>query len=431
MGWREQVRVSPRAGWLVALTLCWFSAGLAPFREASEAVWTPNDFTPDYVVAATWLKEGRCGRPWPAVLGRATANAQALRLGARQIHLLGPYYTHPPPALAPIVPLAALGYRGAVAGWLTLSIGLLGLFARVIAPMVAAARVRIRAWQLFLLLLFWPPVLSCLEQGQWTIALATAMALGHVAWERRRPALGAAWMAVATALKLSPLVAFPGMALRSRRAALWFGGVLLAIVVACLPFGGVSAWVALFREAGPNAFAWQTYWQNTTSISGLASRLFLDGMMSSPLVISPLAARLVRLLVSGTLVGLALWASWRVRGRDPDRDQEGCVLALWYLLPAMLNPLGWPHYALLLLLPAALAGRAAVARGDGRAGYLVLAGIALATVPKETLYLLTQPFPVPAPRCAVLSMHLYAGLLVFAGAARGALRRIDKPSGLK
>ena len=113
------------------------------------------------------------------------------------------------------------------------------------------------------------------------------------------------------------------------------------------------------------------------------------------------------------------------------REREGAVLALWYLLPAMLNPLGWSHYALLLLLPAALAARAAAAQADRRAGQLVLAGIALATVPKETLYLLAQPFPVAAPRCAVLSMHLYAGLLVFAGAARGALRRIDKPPALK
>lgn len=413
------------------LALCWLSAGPLPYREAGQALLMPNDFTPDYVVAATWLKQGRCGHPWPAVLDRATANDHARTLGAPRIRLLGPYYTHPPPALAPILPLAPLGYTGAVAAWLAISIGLVGVIAWLVAPIIAAAGVRIRPPHLFGLLLLWPPVLSCLEQGQWTIALATTMALGHVAWERRRPAQGAVWMAVATALKLSPLVAFPGMALRSRRAALWFGAALLAIVVACLPFGGVSAWVALFREAGPNTFAWQTYWQNTTSINGLASRLFLDGMMSSPLVVSPLAARLVRLLASGALVGLALWASWRVRGRDLDRDQEGCVLALWYLLPAMLNPLGWPHYALLLLLPAALAARGAAARGDGRAGHLILAGVALATVPKETLYLLTQPFPVPSPRCAVLSMHLYAGLLVFAGAARGALRRIDKPSALK
>lgn len=429
MGWREQLRVSPRTGWLLALTLCWFSAGLAPFREAFDGLPAPNDFTPDYVVAATWLKEGRCGRPWPAVLGRDTANAQALRLGAREIHLLGPYYTHPPPALAPILPLAVLSYRGAVAGWLALSIGLLGLFAWVVTPMVAEAGVRLRAWQLFLLLLVWPPVLTCLEQGQWTIALATAMALGHAAWDRRRPGLGASWMAVATALKLSPVVAVPGMALRCRRAALWFGAVLLAIVTVCLPFGGVSAWIALFREAGPNAAAWQTYWQNTTSINGLASRLFLDGLMSTPLLVSPLAARALRLAVGGTLLGLALGATWAARGQTLDRAREGCILALWYLLPVVLNPLGWPHYALLLLVPAVLAARATTAGGWARP--LLLAGLALASVPKETLYFLTQPFPVAAPRCALLSMHLFAGLLLFAAAAAGAFRRIDKPAALK
>src|SRR6185312_509953 len=258
------------------------------------------------------------------------------RLGAPRILLLGPYYTHPPPALAPIVPLAPLGYTGAVAAWLAISIALLSIVAWLVAPIIAAAGLPIRAGQLLLLLLVWPPVLSCLEQGQWTIALATTMALAHAAWERRRQASAGAWMAVAAALKLSPIVAIPGMALRSRRAALWFAAVLVAIVVACLPFGGVSAWIALFREAGPNSGAWQTYWQNTTSINGLASRLFSDGMMSSPLVVSPLAARLVRLLLGATLVGVAVWATWRARAQTLDRDGEGCVLALWYLLPAML-----------------------------------------------------------------------------------------------
>src|SRR6185312_14694591 len=104
MGWRDQVRVSPRTGWVLAIALCWLSAGPLPYREAFHALPMPNDFTPDYVVAATWLKEGRCGHPWPAVLDRATANDHARRLGAPRILLLGPYYTHPPPALAPIVP---------------------------------------------------------------------------------------------------------------------------------------------------------------------------------------------------------------------------------------------------------------------------------------------------------------------------------------
>jgi len=232
-------------------------------------------------------------------------------------------------------------------------------------------------------------------------------------------------------LKLSPAVVLPGLALRDRRTVLWFGGLLLAIVAACLPFGGVWAWAALFREAGPNTASWQTFWHNTTSINGLAARLFVGGMMSRPLAVWPLAARAVRVLGGGTLLGVAAWATWRTRDRTPSRDQDGCVMALWYLLPAMLNPLGWSHYPLLFVLPAALASRAAAGNGDRHARNLLMAGLALASVPKEALYLLARPFPVSAPRCIVLSMHLFAGLLLFAAAARGALTRIDKPAALK
>jgi len=201
--------------------------------------------------------------------------------------------------------------------------------------------------------------------------------------------------------------------------------------VVCLPLGGIHAWVAMFREAGANARAWQTFWDNTTSVNGLVARLLVGGMFTQPLVVAPGLAATVRLAIDGTLLSLAAWASWSFRRCPPDRDREGCVLALWYLLPPMLNPLGWSHYVLLLVLPAALAARAAAARNDRLALGAVAAAVALASFPKYALYNLAQPFPSPPHRSIVLSMHLYAGLILFAAAAAGALRRIDKPAALK
>ncbi len=404
----------------VVVGLCWLSAWGMPFRETRRLIANPPDFTPDFVTARAWVSFGHCGRGWPAILDRQTANQYANSLGAPSMRLLGPYYVHPPTALLAILPLVPLGYSRAVWVWLGVNLILLAALAWVLAPIATEAGLPLHPGVLFALLLFLPPTLSNIEQGQWSIALASTMALGHRAWERGNRKQGATWLAIATALKLTPVVAAPILALRDRKAAVRFALVLGGIVIAALPFGGVTAWLALIREAGPNTAAWQTYWHNTVSLNGLVSRLFIGGQFSQPWIVSPLAARAVRLVVGGTLLGVTAWQAMAMRQSPADRHREGAVMALAYLLVPIFNPLAWSHYALLLLLPGALAARAALARGDSLAMGLAMAGLALAVVPKEALYLLAEPFPSPAPRCAFLSVHLFAGLLVFAAAARGA-----------
>jgi hypothetical protein len=422
---------APRVAFLLAVAVSWFSMGGRPYIETIRRVRAPNDFTPDYVVAATWLKEGRCGKPWPAVLDRSTANARAVEMGGPDILLLGPYYTHPPTSLPVVMPLVPLGYMGAVLAWVFISVGLLGVLASIVAPILAEAGWPIGAPLLLLILLVWPPSLACFELGQWSFALAATMALSHRAWERGRHRQAATWLAIATALKITPVLVAPGFALRDRRAGLQFAVVLLALVVLCLPFGGVHAWIAMFREAGPNAQAWQTFWDNTTSLNGLLCRLFVGGRFAKAAVVAPRLAWALQVAISGGLIGVAAWTSWSTRNAPPDRPREDCALALWYLLPPILNPLGWSHYVLLLVLPAALVARAAAARKDRRTMALVGAVLVLASFPKVGVYQLTQPFPPPALRTILLSLHLYAFLLLFAAAASVALRHIDKPPALK
>ncbi|HVV52850.1 MAG TPA: glycosyltransferase family 87 protein [Polyangia bacterium] len=418
-----------RSAFVIALVACWISAGALPLVDMLHDVRAPNDFTPDYVTAVAWARLGRCGRPLPSVLDRATADDYARSIGARRLeNLLGPYYVHPPTALLATLPLAPLPYPIAAAIWQLASVGLVGLLAWMLAPIAAEGGLSIPRPLLFLLLLLWPPMLTNLELGQWSPLLAVTLAAGHRDWERGERRRGATWMAVATAIKLSPAVLLLPIGLRDRRAARRFCAVVLALVLLALPMGGLAAWRALLRESGGNTVAWQTWWHNVLSLNGLAARLFGPGRFARPLLAAPSVGRALLLAAEAALVGVAVLALLRRRRGEDDRLRDGCALALWYVLVVVLNPLGWPHYALLLLLPAALTWRAAVALDDPIARRLVALALLLLSIPKETLFLRAIPLPTSPGRSLWLSVPLYAALSLFAAAARIALPR-PKPAG--
>jgi hypothetical protein len=175
-------------------------------------------------------------------------------------------------------------------------------------------------------------------------------------------------------------------------------------------------------ESGPNAEAWQTFWHNTLSFRGLWTRLLAGGQFARPIVTVPSVARALTIASNLALLGVAAVATRRAAHAPADRDREGCVLALWYVLVVVLNPLAWPHYAILLLLPAGLAARAARTASDPSALLLSAAGLVLLTIPKETLFVAAAPFPMAAGPALLLSLPLLGALFVFAAATRGALR---------
>jgi len=416
-------RAPRRALFVALLAIAWLSAGPLPVAGAGKELLRPNDFTADYVTALAWVRQGRVFQPLPAVLDRATANDYAASVGARRILLIGPYFIHPPTALPVLLPLTAFGYRGAVIAWQLASVALVAALAALLAPLLAEAGWALPAPLLFVLLLLWPPVLTNLELGQWSIALAVALAAGHRAWERGARRAAAVWWAVATALKLTPLLIAPFLLLRARRAARWFAAVLAALCLLALPFGGPRAWLILLREGGPNARAWETFWHNGLSFTGLWARMFAGGTFARPWIAAPGLARALVVICDGALFAVALLAtrasavarSGGERGGERARQREGCVLALWYVVLVVLNPLGWPHYGCLLLLPALLVARAALVLERPRTRALVGTAVVLLTIPKETLGALAHP-ALPLSNL-VLSLPLFGALVLYAAAA--------------
>jgi hypothetical protein len=98
------------------------------------------------------------------------------------------------------------------------------------------------------------------------------------------------------------------------------------------------------------------------------------------------------------------------------------------VLVVVANPLAWSHYALLLLLPAGLAVRAAVARHDTVAQALAAIGLALISIPQATLDYAAGPLPAAPAAGPWLSLPLAGALLIFAAATRGT-RPLDPPMG--
>jgi hypothetical protein len=408
--------------WQVAFCLAvgaaWLSAGARPF--ANSGALSPTDFTRDFVAAKVLLR----GDP-VSELDAARGNAEAVRSGADPVLILNNgFFHHPPPAALPILPLVPLGYPLASLVWLGLSVALLWRLAHLLVLVIERSPIPVRAPVLFLLLLLWPPVLSNIQLGQWSIILAWLIAEGHRRWEHQRPLAGGLFWGAAATLKLTPLALLPFVALRDRRAGLIIVCVLAAGCALAFPFGRLDPWLGFLRDMGPNVTGWQTWWHNTLSINGFFARQFTGGPFARPLLHAPALTRALGVASAIVLVMTAL-VFGRAGGETRDRAREGCRFALWAILVVVLNPLGWHHYAILLLLPAALILRAAdegvLSEGDRRRlRGIVAAALVVLTIPKEALYLLVQPLPTSPARSLLLSLHAYAALAVFAAAARGA-----------
>ncbi|HEY7371879.1 MAG TPA: glycosyltransferase 87 family protein [Polyangia bacterium] len=415
----------------IAMYLAWISAGPLPLQQAKEGALAPTDFTRDFIAAKVLLR----GEPISQLDG-ARGNAEAVAAGARPVHIIdgGPFHLHPPAAALPILPLVPLGYRGASAVWQALSLLLLARLAWLLARLRPGRWPSPLLW--LVLLLSWPPVLTNIELGQWSILLATMVAEAHRAHEEGRSGRAGAWLGAAAAMKLTPLV-FLGFLLgfllgspvgspapRRRRAPLAFAGALLLACLIAFPFGRLDPWVAFFRDAGKNTAGWQTFWHNTLSLNGLFARALVGGPFATPFVAAPRLARALLLAASAGLIGAAFLLG-RPRRREPGPGGpavEGCRFALWAVLAVVLNPLAWAHTAVILVLPAVLVLRAAdddalAPRARRRVRALVAAALVALTVPKETLYLLVEPLPSPPLRGLLLSLHLGGALALLAAAA--------------
>jgi hypothetical protein len=401
----------------VVVAACWLAAGAEPLVDAARGARDPVDFARDYVAARARLEDGR----GPAPDGDA-ANARAVRLGAPPAVLLGAiYYIHPPPAVLPVLPLAALPWRGAALAWLAASLLALGWLAHSLLALAARgqppapARVALATAALAL----WPPVLHGLEKGQWSILIAALLAAGLRALEGERPRRAGVLFGLAAALKVTPLVLAVVLVLRHRRAAAAMLATFAAAVAATVAVSGVGPWRAFLGGAARNAAVWAPWIANTASPAGVYARLFAGGPFARPLFEAPALANAAFDLTAAALIVAALLGLRAVARARPspagaagggEAAGETAILAAWLTFPVLLNPLGWTHVVVMLLAPLVIAVRDGGPR-TRRVAFFVLAAL---TVPREALARFAGPIPVAPIRGLALGLHAAAAVALFA-----------------
>jgi hypothetical protein len=397
---RDRIR-SPAA--IAVVAAAWLSAGAGPFLAAAVGALSPPDFARDYVVARARLADGRGAPPLEGEEG----NARAAEFGAPAQRLYGaPYHAHPPTARLPVRPLGLVSWRVAALVWAAGSILALGWLA--ISLLTLAVRGRApsgpRVALAYAALALWPPVLYCLEKGQWSIWLAALLADGLVALESGRERRAGILFALGAAVKATPLALFGLLALRFRRAAVAMAATLGLAIVASLAIDGTGPWRAFLGGATRNVTTWAAWTANTASLAGVTARLFgAPGPFARPWLASPaLAAALFDLAVLAFVLAAlrALRGSTRV---------EPPVRAAWLALPVLANPLGWSHVLVLMLAPLVVAFR------DGAPATRRTAWVALAlfSIPPATLARLAGPPPLAPARGLVLGLPALAAVALF------------------
>jgi len=398
--------------WAIAVS----SSGAAPMFAALGGAFAPSDFASN-VAAARELAAGR--DPW----GDDFAAAHAAVLGVPESEGR-PYFPHPPLPAVLIRPMAPLSFSSAAMIWFVVSLGELFLLAAILAELVVddgmterpAPRGRVVA-ALYGALLVWPPVLYNLEKGQWSILLALLVALAWRALRMGRTARAGAWMGVASAVKVFPVLIAAFVVLRrDRRQTMAFAAALAAGVLLPLIWTGPRALVGFIHHSQANLPYWETWLGVMYSLDGLVARLLIGGEWATPLVHAPLVARALVLTGSLLLVGVAC-----VTVVAPAASALAASFAAFSIVLVILNPLSMGHNGVLLALPIALVGRtlAVSARAWPRAALAV--GTALVSIPKETIFRLC-PAPVDPLRGAfIVGLPFWGALLLLVAAVAAAI----------
>ena len=424
----------------VAIGGAWLSAGAAPFVDAVAGATAPSDFPTDFVIAARRARGARAGTDI------VTGNEEARAAGAPAFVPVGaPYRAHPPPAVMLVRPLVGLGFRGAALVWLALSLLAVAALAWIVTGVFVSEPHRrfARVWPVFAALALWPPVLHNFEKGQWSVPIAALLALGWVAARRGWTGRAGALIAAAACFKVTPGLALAALLARPGRARALAGAVaaVTGLALASALVMGLAYWVDFVESSGMNTAGWQTAPANTMSLWGVLSRLLIGGTFANAAVVSPLAARVLWIILALLLVGVASAVTWR-EARSAPRPLAPSVraFAAWSALAAILGPLAWTHTATWLILPGALLLHENLPSNLGAARQhddvplrlgAILAAFALLTIPRLRLFALAGTLPVAPLRGLALGLHLLGALLVFAVACTSPTRsdRAGRPQG--
>lgn len=345
---------------LFAVTKIGVFAGLAPAGEPGSMM--PNDFSAFYAAASLALSAGPLAPLDQSILeGALLYRAEDYAAHGGSVYMA---FLYPPALLAALLPFASLGYVGGFAALSALSVAVVALAARAMAP---EGRGALYAG----LALLSPGCLLVLNTGQITALWAGGLVLALVSLRDGRETRAGLLIGLLT-LKptLGPLVALALVAGGHRRAVIAAGASALAIAALSTAWAGLDYWGAWLARLDDHA----ARFANATDAS-------VATMLSYRVALSPLgdavatAGHWALAAAVATAVG---WLWWR-------RAAFGLRAGALMLAIPLVTPYAWHHEALvstfgaLFLLSAGLGRRLA-----GRALLIAAWGVvALAPAVRE------------------------------------------------
>jgi hypothetical protein len=259
--------------------------------------------------------------------------------------------------------------------WIGFSVGALGaVLVMLLAPI--ARQDPLTAWLLAALALTYPPVRDHFEYAQCQILILLTIVLAARWMEKGRDASAGMMLALATLLRVFPLLLAGYLIVRRRWRAL--GYMALGLVIgSAVTFALVGADRSL-SFAGRLGFLTANIWvyrYANIALGSFVSRLFGYGFGV------PLSARLelVRAIVVGlSRLSLLAMTAWATRSQAGAYDSNRRALSLWMVAMILLSPTAWFHYLVLLLLPfIEVVSAARIGRASRRAAAMAAASFAL------------------------------------------------------
>jgi hypothetical protein len=198
------------------------------------------------------------------------------------------------------------------------------------------------------------PLRDNLSEGQLGLPLTALTVVAMVAHERRLPVLGGMALAVAIALKLTPMLVLPFfLYLRAFRLVAWTAATVALIFAGTLLVGWGAHWPEYLQLVGPLGRG--TAIAANQGLNGVLLRIWFPGLVGQP--ITPLPTWFRAAWYAGNVVilgGLALLV--RRAGRVTVLDRWlGLALVLTGL--ALVEPFAWVHHFTGLAVAAIVAAR--------------------------------------------------------------------------
>lgn len=343
---------------LVLAFLAWWQ-GPGFVRDLRPATGHLNDFFQDWASARFHLD----GIPVYGNQEEAVRRYLDLTVKREKGDLFLEKNAHPPTSILLFLPFAFLDYYTACLVWNLLSLATLPLSFWLICRQL---RFTIPAWvviPLTALFLVCGPLREQNAYGQFNLVLLLLLAGGWAAERSGHPLLGGALLGVATALKLFPGILFLPYLLRGHWRVLIGGAIAgAALTGLALAVLGVTAFEDYIQDVMPYVAGLRDSWLNA-SLPGFFTKLFdrLRGG-TTPLLHSPMLAK--ALTIASTLLVLVMLTAISLRARSRTAFDYAFSTTLVAML--LVSPVTWPHYFLLLLLPALLLWRDLPADGWSR-----------------------------------------------------------------